>query len=427
METEHQISNHECSRLKKNDDNLKNNDDNLKDYEEKNIINQRQLKMGDICMKGKIGYAEHVDRYYVSWYYAQHSKTYKIYYYKGELLYDRRMAEKLLACMQSDVEKGVFRIEQYTKIPSAVISYLREWIETVKPTLSPATYKDYKNSIENHLIPFFEKHPIQLNEIKHDILVKLLNSIEREGKGAMNVMYCLHACLDFAWRSERIPGVPAFPKKKAYNIIEKPIEWLPEERQKAVLMAIPVEHQPIFWWMKYHLRRPCEAMSLQKEDFDGEKFIIHRSFSAKRLTERTKTGEIHYIPMVDEFIPYVEIEKEKQISHSIVSPFFFINPIGKKQGQHYTQTVLSYLWHRARKQVGESIALYKGLKHSSCSQLVNEHGYSIQEVQMATDHARLESVKKYAKVEVSARKALLEKKIIKFKEAGTNLERKRRG
>ena len=62
-------------------------------------------------MKGTIGYAEHVKRYYVAWYHPAHQKTYKIYHYKGESLYDRRMAEKLLACMQADVEKDVFRIE----------------------------------------------------------------------------------------------------------------------------------------------------------------------------------------------------------------------------------------------------------------------------------------------------------------------------
>lgn len=377
-------------------------------------------------MKGKIAYAEHVKRYFVAWYNAQHKKTYKIYHYKGEPLYDRRMAEKLLACMQADVEKGIFRIEQYTRIPSAVVTYMKEWVEIIKPTISPATYLDYMNSINNHLIPFFENNPIQLHEIQHDIIMKLLNSINRDGKGQRNVMYCLHACLDFAWRSGRIPSIPPFPKKKMYNITEKPIEWLPEDRQRAVIQAIPFEHQPIFWWMKFHLRRPCEAMSLHKVDFDGTIFTIHRSFSAKKLMKRTKTGEIHYIPMVDEFIHYLEIERAKQQSLSFVSPFFFINPIGKKQGKHYTHKVLSDLWHRARRKVGESISLYKGVKHSSCSQLVNEHGYSIQEVQMATDHARLESVKKYAKVEVSARKALLEKKIVKLREAGTNLERNRR-
>ena len=167
-------------------------------------------------------------------------------------------------------------------------------------------------------------------------------------------------------------------------------------------------------------------MSLQKVDFDGNMFTIHRSFSAKQLTERTKTGEIHYIPVVKEFVPYLKVEKEKQQSCSIVSPFFFVNPTGKKMGLHYTHKVLSDLWHGACKKMGESIALYKGEKHSSCSQLVNEYGYSIHDVQMATDHARLESVKKYAKVEVSARKALLEKKVVKFKVSGTALERERR-
>jgi hypothetical protein len=78
------------------------------------------------------------------------------------------------------------------------------------------------------------------------------------------------------------------------------------------------------------------------------------------------------------------------------------------------------------KKHGESIRLYQGLKHSSCSQLINEYGYSIHEVQMATDHARLESVKKYAKVEVSSRKALLEKTVIKFRSSGTKLERELR-
>jgi hypothetical protein len=58
------------------------------------------------------------------------------------------------------------------------------------------------------------------------------------------------------------------------------------------------------------------------------------------------------------------------------------------------------------------VKLNTGTKHSSCSQLINEYGYNIHMVQMATDRARLESVKKHAKTEVSARKALLEKKIV---------------
>jgi hypothetical protein len=44
--------------------------------------------------------------------------------------------------------------------------------------------------------------------------------------------------------------------------------------------------------------------------------------------------------------------------------------------------------------------MYSGLKHSSCSQYINEKHYSLDQVQMMTDHARRESVKRYASVQV---------------------------
>jgi integrase len=388
------------------------------------IPQDRSKLLGGICMKGSIGYAKHVKRYFVAWYHEPDKKTYKIYRYKGELLYHEKMAEKLLACMQGDMEKGVFRIEQYTKSACDVIPYLQTWVESVKGTLSPATYKDYKNSIENHLVPFFETKGIQLHEIQYDTLMELLSHIDRDGKGKLNVMYCLHTCLDYAWRSHRIPAIPPFPKKKAYNIVEPTIQWLSEERQIRVIEAIHLEHQPIFWWLKLTLRRPSEAMALLKEDFDGKAFTVRRGFSDKQPYDRTKTGETHIVPLLAEFEHFVAVEADKQKQYGIVSPYFFVHPEGKKEGKHYTHKSMGDIWKAACKKVGETIDLYSGLKHSSASQLINEYGYNIHDVQIAGDWARLDSVKKYAKVEVSARKAILEKKVLQFKRSGTPLERK---
>ena len=64
--------------------------------------------------------------------------------------------------------------------------------------------------------------------------------------------------------------------------------------------------------------------------------------------------------------------------------------------------------------MGNDIDMYSGLKHSSCSQYVNEKGYSIDEVQMLTDHARRESVMRYATVQLEAKRRLMEGKIIKL-------------
>jgi hypothetical protein len=375
-------------------------------------------------MKGKIGYAAHVKRFYVSWYDSTDQKTYKVYQYKGFKLSSRDLAEKLLASMQGDVEKGVFRIEAYTKAGGEVVPYLRQWLKAIKGTIAPATYKDYQNSIETHLVPFFETKPsMQLHEIRYDTLMELLGAIGREGKGKLNVMYCLHACLDFAWRSQRIVAIPPFPKKKNYNITENPIVWLPEARQKAVIEAMPLEDQPISWWLKYTLRRPCEAFSLHKVDFDGEQWTVHRSVSARELIDRTKTGEIHDVPLLDELIPYLEIEKQKQHKLGVVSPYFFVNPRGKTPGQPYTWKAWSDTWKAARAKIRETIRPYAGTKHSTASQLINEYGYNLHDLQMAGDWARLESVKKYGKVETAARKALLEKSVIRIKPV-TKLERK---
>ena len=61
-------------------------------------------------------------------------------------------------------------------------------------------------------------------------------------------------------------------------------------------------------------------------------------------------------------------------------------------------------------QVGEDIDMYSGLKHSSCSQYINEKHYSLDQVQMMTDHARRESVKRYASVQLDEKRRLLEGK-----------------
>lgn len=80
-------------------------------------------------------------------------------------------------------------------------------------------------------------------------------------------MYCLHAFLDYAKRSRRIVAMPSFPKKNAYQLVPVKIIWFPEARQLAILEKISEEHQPIFYFLKYHLRRPTEAMALKREDF----------------------------------------------------------------------------------------------------------------------------------------------------------------
>jgi integrase len=360
-------------------------------------------------MSGSIHQRHDKRAWFVMWYFDHLGKGVKVTRYRGLICETKNMASKLLAAMQGDKENGcsseaLFR--KYKQGETDTIPYLYEWLENIRVSISPATYKDYKNSIRNHLGPFFKSSGCQLSEIHYDTLQKLSNSIVRGSKGKKNVLYCLHACLDYAWRSGRIPVVPPFPKIRCQ---EPSIEWLPEPRQIAVIEAIPQEHQPIFWWLKYHLRRPCEAMALQWEDYDEAQdcFIIRRSVSARKIVGRTKTGSEHIIPRHPVFC----------LPRKGFSPFVFTNGRSRYSGKRYSHATLSRLWRAACCEVHESIRMYAGLKHSSCCQFINERGYSMSELQVITDHARIDSVGRYAKTELARKRELLEGKIIKLKEA----------
>jgi hypothetical protein len=117
--------------------------------------------------------------------------------------------------------------------------------------------------------------------------------------------------------------MPAFPEKGDCKIVDPAISWIPEDRQMKIIEEIPVIHQPIFWFLKHHLRRPSEAMALYKDDYDPElgAFIIRRTISARMLVNRTKTGVEHIIPCHSEFKPIMLslINRPPQY----ISPFLF--------------------------------------------------------------------------------------------------------
>jgi integrase len=372
--------------------------------------------MGE-CMKGSVHSFK--GSWFVAWYDAMLGKTVKIYHYKGEKIYSKKTAQKLLSVMQSDFENGTFYIEKYANQRfSEVIPFLKDWISH-PDGLSPATHKGYKSYIENHIIPFFTRNnQLSLPDIQIDVLRRFRRGLEEFGlspKMQWNIMYCMHSILRSAWESRKITAMPPFPRKKEYGLQRRPINWLPSDRQINILNEIPLDHQPIFWFLKYHLRRPAEACALHKVDYSDGVFEIWRSISNKKLCNQTKTGAIHTIPCHPDFLPFISIEIEKQKRLGIISPFLFVNRLARHDGKRYTGESLNIIWKVACKKAGEDIDLYSGLKHSSCSQYINEKGLSESELQIITDHARIESVRMYAKTEVKRKMELMMKNVFELK------------
>ena len=173
----------------------------------------------------------------------------------------------------------------------------------------------------------------------------------------------------------------------------------------AIIEAIPEIHRSIYLFLKYHYRRPAEACALHIEDYDifHGVFTIKRSISARKLFNRTKTSKEHVIPCHSKFKPFADNLIKKP------GKYFFTNPTSKLEGKRYSNFVLNRIWKVACKDVGENMDLYSGLKHSSCSQFINEKDGHLADLQVITDHARFDSVKKYAKTQVARKRELMER------------------
>lgn len=365
-------------------------------------------------MNGSVHFKKDRRQWVVAW--NWNGNRHQISRYKGRLMVqthpDKRKdhgyidAHRLLAQMQGEVEGGFFRIEKYTgNRYTDVIPFFEQWLET-KRNKKPATQALYKNFLKNHIKPFFEQNPIQLHEIQLDTLDMLRASLKMAPWSAYLCMQTFKSFMDYAWRSKRIPEVPPFPRRGDYQIEQKPINWLPSDRQMRIIDAIPEEHRPIFLWLKFHLRRPAEAMALLKTDYNrfSRAFTIHRTISSGVLCETTKTGKVHVIPCHSSF----EALANKLSSRNDDSPYLFTNRLARTTGKRYSHKTLALIWRKACAAVGESIDLYSGLKHSSMSQYVNEKGLMLPELQAISGHAKLESVLKYADIGLERVRELME-------------------
>ncbi|MGD0821576.1 MAG: tyrosine-type recombinase/integrase [Desulfomonilia bacterium] len=388
-----------------------------------NSIISPNSNVGGVCVKGSIVLRSDVKVPYwvVSW--PHQGKVYKITKYPGEKepMYQRhpkkdhdigyKKAEKLRALMQGDEERGIFRIEKFIgEHLTDIIPYLENWLEDRRPNLTPGGYIKYRTAVRNYLIPFFKEHPVMLHEIRYDTLVRLLNWVKGSGKHKKNVVDTLRCCLRYAWKSERILAIPPFPEKHLYDIRSKPPIWLPSDRYQAVISQLQDEHKPFFMWLYLHLRRPGEAMALRKEDYDAEQdvFIIRRGVSNGEVIERTKTGDIHLIPCAEEFKPYMESMPKT------FGPYFFTCSESKSDGKRYTGKLYRRYWKEACEKAGEDIDVYRGTKTSRASQMINEDGMSMHDLQIAGDWASLSSVESYAKANIAKKRSLIDRKVIQL-------------
>lgn len=380
-------------------------------------------------MKGSV--RPHARGYWViDWYHnGKHERFYSDFLHGGGKFWMRHhdkakcigyeMASRCLNQMRTDWEaycrgERAFDINKYRGSYTDVIPYLQAWLKTKEGKVTPGTFKLYSGSISKHLIPFFERHPVQLHEIQKDTIDLLVSELTCAPKTRKNIVNVLHACLVDANVSNRIPKMPGFPKKGDYQIKKKPILWITEAEKDAIFEHIPEEHLPIFWWLRLSWRREGEAIALLKTDYDPriDAFVIHRGVSDRKIAEKTKDGEIHVWPCDERFKPYLKkILKQREFS-----PFMFTCQSSRMEGKRYTREILMKAWKDACAKVGIVIDIHRGLRTSGASSAINEFNWSLEEAQIHGQWSKVDTLKEfYGKYDLERIRGLQKRMVIPMK------------
>jgi integrase len=209
--------------------------------------------------------------------------------------------------------------------------------------------------------------------------------------------------MQFAWRSKRISEMPPFPELSEYNIVPPEIKWLSRDDFWKVIDQIRDDGlKAPFLWLYYHFRREGEACALHKTDYDpvNDCFTIRHSISARKLVDGHKTSATMKRALVISCAPEFTPIARWLLNQDTGSPFLFVNPRSRRkhEGGRHTLESLRNIWYPACDRAGvDRISPYRGTKHTGCTHIL-EDGGSVDGLQILTQHARRESVLRYAEV-----------------------------
>jgi len=187
-------------------------------------------------------------------------------------------------------------------------------------------------------------------------------------------------------RLEYIEKKPVFPHVR---VEEKIGSWLSREVQDKVIFAIPLEDRYIFIFLTRQGVRVSEARALKIKDVDSEKghLVMRRTFSARVLTERTKTRKEDERQINPEILPMMK----RLCNRRFPDEFVFVNP---RTGRPYGEKTLNAIWNKACAAVGVDLRLYNGSRHSLASQ-ASVAGAPLQAIAGVLGHLDLRSSRKY--------------------------------
>ena len=308
-------------------------------------------------------------------------------------------------------------IDKYESIPKTLrvndgtlfSEYAKHWLDSAAYTYDPITYQGYKNATEKHIIPYFSKEKIRLQEIDPNVVQCFSNHLSKEGnlktggglsnKSVRNYLTVLSQICEDAVQKKKLADNPVKavkrPKKQKY----KP-SFYAASQMKEFLAAI--ENEPTGAMFKitavYGLRR-SELLGLKWDsiDFENKQVTIQHvvsRFSTIVEKDDTKTEESHRTyPMTPEIEKIFLAEKEKENRcRKLFGDAYNENDYVFKwdDGRTYTPDYLTRKFKSILKKYDMPMIRLHDLRHS-CASILLESGHNLKDVQQWLGHADIQT------------------------------------
>ena len=314
---------------------------------------------------------------------------------RGTRLESWTIAQQVLDIVRGELRNKTFDVNEYTDNQSNSFSaYWETWADQYKA--GTATHDKIDGLFRNHFEPFFGN--LHMKDIRKIDIQRFLNKLSTSPRYKADMLVWLKSFFKAALSDEVIDKLPKFPKSPEWQM--KIPETLTEQEQQRVLDNIPRQHHPIFYFLIRTGVRISEACALMWDSIDTDRhcFTIERTFSRRRLVNRTKQKRDHV-----RYLPDDLIEVLQDIPRGIHQTFVFINPDGKG---HYTTDSLGKLWKQASEKAGVKILPLKNATRHSWGTQRAVAGFSPEQIADGMGHSNPRMTKNYIGAAVERQKQL---------------------
>lgn len=329
-------------------------------------------------------------------------KRHRIYHDKSGTALSFSSAFQALTQINAEMKARTFNINDWllpsikeNKFENKYDVWIRQkTIEAESGRLSFETLKKYQSNKRNYYGPLYS---LDVREIELSHLQELVNSwTTLSEKHVKNLVDCLKTFFRWLNRWERV-RLPIFPQIELTTGEKR--RAISYDEQIKIFSGFPEKHQDIFFFLRETGLRKAEACAVQIRDIDfpGVRALIQRTYSGRRLVERTKGKHRKWIPLSRLALDIAR----RHTAGRFGADFLFINPA---TGKGYKPGYLNVLWN-AHGQRG--LTLYEATRHSTISDW-SKHANAFQVKDLAR-HADIRTSQQYVHNAMTDLKAIVDR------------------